>query len=166
MRQVLFVGLALLATANTGTAQGWANKLFKDQLSHDFGTVALGAQVYHRFPITNVYAVPLEITNIRGSCGCVTGTPVPKVLQPRETGYVEVTMDARRFRGPKSVTVFVTVGPTFVSTAELKVSATSRADVVYNPGQVTFGAVSPGQASSQTIDVEYAGTLDWRLTEA
>ena len=63
--------------------------------------------------MTNIYAVPLEITNIRVSCGCLTATPVPKVLQPREAGYIEVTMDARRFNGPKTVTVHVTVGPTF-----------------------------------------------------
>jgi hypothetical protein len=166
MRQVLFAALVLLAPAESATSQGWANKLFKDQVSHDFGTVARGAQLYHRFSITNVYAVPLEITNIRVSCGCVVATPVPKTLQPRESGYIEVTMDARRFAGPKSVTVFVTVGPTFVSTAELKVTANSRNDVVFNPGQISFGSVSLGQTSSQTIDVEYAGVLDWKLTEA
>ncbi len=166
MRPILFAGLVLLATAPAATAQGWANKLFKDQVSHDFGTIARGAQAYHRFAITNIYAVPLEITETRVSCGCVAATPVPKVLKPRETGYIEVTMDARRFSGPKTVTVFVTVGPQFISTAELKVTATSRADVVFKPGQVSFGAVAPGQHPAQTIDVEYAGTLDWRITEA
>jgi hypothetical protein len=167
MRQVLFAGLILLTAAPAfSQEEGWANKLFKDQTSHDFGTVARGAQLYHRFPVRNIYAVPLEFTNLRVSCGCVTATPVPKVLQPRESGYIEVSMDARRFNGPKSVTVFVTVGPTFISTAELKVSAHSRADVVFNPGQISFGAVTPGQAAAQTIDVEYAGVLDWKLTEA
>jgi hypothetical protein len=166
MKRVLFAGLLLLAAAPAAPAQGWANKLFKDQTSHDFGTVARGAQLYHRFPITNIYAVPLDITNVRVSCGCLTATPVPKTLQPRESGYVEIYMDGRRFAGKKDVTVFITVGPTFISTAELKVSAVSRGDVVFNPGQVSFGAVTPGQTASQTIDVEYAGVLDWRITEA
>jgi len=40
MRQVLFAALTLLAPAHTATAQGWANKLFKDQVSHDVGTDA------------------------------------------------------------------------------------------------------------------------------
>ena len=63
MRQVLFAGLALVATTPAFSMEdGWAKKLFKEQTAHDFGTVARGAQLYHRFPVTNIYAVPLEIT--------------------------------------------------------------------------------------------------------
>ena len=62
--------------------------------------------------------------------------------------------------------MFVTVGPTFISTAELKLSAVSRGDIVFNPGLISFGAVNAGQAPTQTIDIEYAGALDWKLTEA
>jgi hypothetical protein len=166
MRQVLFAWLALLVATPVVSAQAWANKLFKDHTTHDFGTVARGAQLYHRFPVTNIYAVPLEITNTRVSCGCVTVTPLPKTLKPRESGYIDVLMDARRFNGPKSVTIHITVGPTFISTAELTVTANSRADVVFNPGQINFGSVNAGQGSTQTIDIEYAGALDWRITEA
>ena len=74
-------------------------------------------------------------------------------------------MDGRRFTGPKSVIVRVSVGPEFTSSADVKVTATSRADVVFNPGDVEFGAVDHGQTASQTVDVEYAGPLDWRISE-
>src|SRR5207245_8268836 len=48
----------------------------------------------------------------------------------------------------------------------LRVSATSRTDVVVNPGQISFGVVPRGQATAaQSIDVEYAGVLDWRVNE-
>lgn len=165
MRQVVFAWLTLMTTASAVEAQGWANKLFKDQTTHDFGTVARGAQLFHRFPITNIYAVPLEITNTRASCGCVSVVAKPLVLQPRETGHIEVTMDARKFNGNKVVAVHVTVGPQYISTAELRVSATSRADVVFNPSHVAFGNVNAGGEASQVIDVEYAGALDWKVTE-
>jgi hypothetical protein len=165
MRQAVFALLALAATAPATCAQGWANKLFKNNTTHDFGTVPHGAQLLHRFPITNIYAVPLEISQVRVSCGCVSAAPSKKVLQSRETGSIDVTMDARRFKGAKTVTIFVSVGPTYVSTAELRVSANSRADVVFNPGQVNFGNVAQGQAPSQPVDVEYAGTFDWRIIE-
>ncbi len=72
-------------------------------------------------------------------------------------------MDARRFTGAKTVGIRVTVGPEFTSSAELKVSATSRQDIVFNPGQVNFNQVTQGQKLLQTIDVEYAGRLDWKL---
>jgi len=165
MRQAVLALLAVLAGAPAAPAQGWASKLFKNGTAHDFGTVPRGAQLFHRFPITNIYAVPLEVTQIRVSCGCVNAVPSKRVLQPRETATIDVTMDGRRFSGAKNVTVYVTVGPTYISTAELRVTANSRADVVFNPGQVSFGAVAHGQTPTQSVDVEYAGALDWRLTE-
>jgi Protein of unknown function (DUF1573) len=165
MKRPLLAWLTLLIGAAAAPAQGWANKLFKDQHTHDFGTVPRGAQLFHRFTLTNIYAVPLEITEIRSSCGCVSATAATRVVQPRGTTTIDVSMDGRRFSGPKTVVLYVTVGPKFVSTAELRVTANSRADVVFNPGQVSFGLVAPGQTPSQTVDVEYAGSLDWRVTE-
>jgi hypothetical protein len=168
---VALFALTVLAPA-TASAQAWAEKMFRDKdakdnpLVHDFGSVPRGAKLLHRFKITNIYAVDMQIADIRASCTCGSAKETKKVLKPREVGYIEVTMDTTRFAGPKTISVFVTVGPEYTSTAELKVSANSRADVVFNPGQVSFGVVQRGQASpKQEVDVEYAGTLDWKITE-
>jgi hypothetical protein len=166
MRNALLVLVALLtgAAASPAQAPSWADKMFKDGTSHDFGSVPRGAELFHRFAMTNIYAVPLQILDVRTSCGCSTATASTKLLQPHEVGSIDVHMDGRKFTGPKSIRVYVTVGPEFTSTAELHVSANSRADVVFNPGQLTFGVVAHGDTPSQTIDVEYAGALDWRVT--
>jgi hypothetical protein len=162
--------LALILTATCAGAapgQGWAEKMFKDgNLVHDFNTVPHGAQLFYRFNITNIYAVRMEITQIAVGCHCVTATPSKRVLEPRETATIDVQMDARNFTGPKSVIIKVTVGPDFVSTAELRVTANSRPDIVFNPGQVTFNTVSRGQTPTAVVDVEYAGKMDWRVSEA
>jgi Protein of unknown function (DUF1573) len=143
----------------------WANKIFLNRTDHDFGTVARGAQLKYSFPIKNIYAVPLEITNVRVTCGCLSATPSKKSLKPQEEATLDVVMDGRRFSGPKSITVYLTVGPEFISTAELHVTANARSDVVFNPGEINFGVVSQGQQPVQTVDVEYAGMLDWRVKE-
>lgn len=161
----LIAALVVVGSTASAPAQMWAEKMFKDGVAHDFGSVPRGAQLFHRFTITNIYAVRMEITQVKSGCGCVTADPAKRVLEPRESTTIDVSMDARRFNGPKTVVVRVTVGPEFISSAELKVSATSRADIVFNPGQVSFGVVTRGQAPTQTIDVEYAGTLDWRVSE-
>jgi hypothetical protein len=162
---VLAIVVCVLGSAAAhGQSKEWANKLFQES-SHDFGGVPRGAQLYHRFPIYNPYAVKMEIITVRTSCGCVAATPSAQVIEPRGKAWLDVTMDARRFTGPKVVSLYVTVGPDYTSTATLQVSANSRADVVFNPGQVSFGVVLKGQAAAQSIDVEYAGVLDWRVTE-
>jgi hypothetical protein len=158
---VLMVG----TTAASAQSGAWADKMFKGANEHNFGSVPRGAQLYHRFLMTNIWAVPLELTSVRVSCGCVTATPSVKLLQPSQSAYLDVTMDAHRFTGSKTVSIYITLGPQYTSTATLRVSANSRADVVFNPGQINFGVVQRGQAATQVIDVESAGVLDWRLTE-
>jgi len=139
--------------------------MFPNGLSRDFGTVARGAQLKHSFTIKNIYAVRMEITSIKVGCQCVTATAAKRVLESNESTTLQVRMDGRRFQGAKTVKVSVTVGPEYVSTAELKVSANSRADVVFNPGGVNFGSVAQGQTPTQAIDVEYAGVLRWQVTD-
>jgi hypothetical protein len=170
MRHVALAVMVLTLGARSAAAQvpetkPWAEKLFQGVIAHDFGTVPRGAQLKFSFPMKNVWAVPLEITNVRATCGCLTATPSNKMLQPHETATLDITMDGRRFTGPKAITVYVSVGPEYISTAALRVTANARADVVLNPGQINFGVVSSGQAPTQVIDVEYAGNLDWRVTE-
>jgi hypothetical protein len=162
------VVLALGATTASAQTGAWADKIFLaggGKTAHDFGTVARGTQLVHTFTITNIYSVPLEITNVRTSCGCLTATPSSKLLKPQEKAQLHIAMDARRFSGPKTVNVYVTVGPEYVSTATLRVSANARTDVVLNPGQINFGVVRQGQGPTQVLDVEYAGAFDWRVTE-
>jgi hypothetical protein len=178
MRQVAWSGLVLLALPALASAQmetGWAGKLFtKDGVahtSHDFGTVPRGTILTHKFTLTNIYAVPLQVTQVRVSCGCTTCvTPVPTPpIQPRESFTLEFTMNARAFQGPKVVNIYVTVGPSFISTAALTLTANSRQDVVVNfadPRQTTLGIVQRGQRAAIAFDVEYAGNSDWRVVGA
>jgi hypothetical protein len=166
MTRKALLALALIAfAAAAAPAQGWAEKMFPDGVNHDFGTVPRGALLVHRFTITNPYAVRMDITKIDPGCNCVEASAVKRTLEPRESTTLEVTMNAAKFTGAKAVVVRVTVGPDFVSTADVKVSAFSRADVVFNPGEAAFGAVPQGKPQEQTVDVEYAGALKWQVAE-
>jgi hypothetical protein len=165
----LVVVLVTRITAQNPTpvTVGWAEKMIKDNPAHDFGTVPRGGKLIHRFPITNIYAVRMEIVSLVSGCGCVTATAAKRVLEPRETTYIEVVMDTSRIQGgqQKAVAVRFTVGPEFVSSAEVRVSASVRGDIVFNPGQFNFGNVPRGQAPVMAVDVEYAGNLPWQIQE-
>jgi hypothetical protein len=164
MRNTLaLIALVAVCSVGGGQTKEWADKLFGKDLAHDFGNVPRGAVLSYKFTLTNIYAVPLQITGTRVSCGCVTVTPEAMNIPARGTTTVDITMDARRFTGPKTVSIYVTVGPQFTSTATLQVSANSRADVVLNPGSVNFGIVAAGQTPQQSIDVEYAGAVNWEV---
>jgi len=165
------VGLGA-ATASPAQSDNWANKLFTfkggpQALYHDFGNVPFGTMLHYNFPIYNPWAIPIEITEVRVSCGCVTAKPTKNILQPRETAYIEANMDTLRFKRPeaRTVSIHISVGPQYISTATVQVSANARGDVVLQPGQVSFGVVAGGQTPARTVDVEYAGVIDWRINE-
>lgn len=174
MRNVGLTLLALGALLPSGLAQnpatvatGWAEKMIQGSPVHDFGIVPRGGKLVKKFTVTNIYAVRMEIVQLVSGCGCVTATAAKRVLEPRESTTIEVVMDTTRITPgqPKTVGVRFTVGPEFISSAEVRVSSVVRGDIVFNPGQFNFGTVQRGQSPSMTVDVEYAGQLPWQIVE-
>jgi hypothetical protein len=144
----------------------WADKLFAGDVTHDFGNVAKGSQLKHSFKLTNIYKVPLDITDLRVSCGCVRAEMPVKTVPPGESVTLNVNMDARQFVGSKTVKIMVTVGPKFISTATLTVSANARGDVSFTPNEIDFGNIQHGQTTTKAIEIEYMGGMgDWRVNE-
>jgi RNA polymerase sigma factor (sigma-70 family) len=80
---------------------------FPDGRDHDFGKVKRGTSLEHSFRIVNTSTVPLHLTSVRVSSGCMTGSGSKKVLQPKEEGKVEVTVDSNRFAGSKTILLFL-----------------------------------------------------------
>jgi hypothetical protein len=169
---------AAAATQPAQNAPPWANKFFlpdiavnREQtppaiITHNFGEVPHGTLCVHKFLITNIYDVPMQITDVRKSCTCLDYVPMTKILQPNETAEFTVTMNSGKFVGLNAQTFYVTFGPKYVSTAVLRVQATSRTDVSLTPGSVAFGTVPLGSKATQSITVKYSGRArDWKLTE-
>ena len=83
------------AVAEQPANTAWAEKLFGDTTTKDFGTVAKGIQLKYSFKMTNIYAVPLTLS-VRVSCDCVKATPSKNVLKPNESATLDINMDTRR----------------------------------------------------------------------
>jgi hypothetical protein len=156
----------------------WANKFFLPDIEKNptqtvpnvivknFGTLPKGTLAVHRYTITNIYDVPMQVTHIRRSCECLKTIPPMKVLQPNEAAEFTVALDTAQFTGPNVQSLFVTFGPSHYSTAVLRFETVSRTDVMLSPGSVQFGTVQQGTKVSQAITLEYSGKqTDWRLTE-
>lgn len=168
MCKVVFAVSALLTLSPALLAQdaAWANKLFANETTHDFGVVERGAPLKHTFKMTNVFTEPLEITEVRASCTCTKTEASAKILRPNESATFTVYMDGKQFTGPKTIRIHVTFGRKFISTATLTLSANARGDVTFAPQGLDFGNLPRGQTPAKTIDVEYSGSMsDWRVTE-
>jgi hypothetical protein len=162
MRPGLLTLLFVLGSTTIASAQ--AEPPFA-ATTHDFGTVPRGAQLFHRFTWKNYEKTRREITEVRSTCACLVATPVPRVVEPGREGAIEVLVDARKFVGPKNVTLHVMIGPERPQAYVLQVSANSRADVVFNPGEAAFGVIAEGATPTQTLEIEYAGALNWKAED-
>ncbi|HXY33771.1 MAG TPA: DUF1573 domain-containing protein [Planctomycetaceae bacterium] len=140
----------------------WAKKMF-DSTSHDFGVVARGAEVTHRFRIKNLYTQDVQISNVTASCGCTS----PQFdTAPVKTGgetYVTISMDTYKFQHLKTSTVTVQFSQPRFAEVKIPVQVYIRSDVVLTPGSINFGAVGVGQKVDRSMDIAYAGRDNWKI---
>jgi hypothetical protein len=98
---------AVLLVATSLLAQAGKAKAVPVEPIKDMGVVPKGDKVVHDFLIRNEGDAPLQITDVRSSCGC-TVVDYDKVIAPGQTGKVHAEVDTTTFAGPiaKSVTIF------------------------------------------------------------
>jgi hypothetical protein len=73
----------------------------------DFGVISKGEQIQAVFEVKNKGQAPLEISQVRPTCGC-TVADFDKTVPPGGTGKVRANVDTSAFNGPitKAVLVF------------------------------------------------------------
>ena len=94
-------------SSSSRTSRPTATRPAPAVITHNFGDVPHGTLCVHKFTITNIYDMPMQITEVRKSCTCLDYVPMTKVLQPNETGRVhgdDEHRQVRRARTPRPST--------------------------------------------------------------
>jgi len=156
--------LALLVAAAPAPAQQWARDMFATT-SHDFGTVARGAETEFAFELQNIYVEDIHIASVRSSCGCATPRITKQSLSTWENSAIVARFNTRSFTGNRSATITVVIDRPYYAEVQLSVRGQIRTDVVIEPGQVDFGQVAEGQVGETSIQVQYAGRSDWQIVD-
>ncbi len=68
----------LMIGAGAVQAGSWTDGLFPEN-RFDFGMVPRGVKVKHDFQLVNGLGEPINILNLRPSCGCTSGRAVPRL---------------------------------------------------------------------------------------
>src|SRR5262249_44713825 len=90
LRYSLVFVVGVCATARASAA-AWAGGMF-DELSRDFGSVPRGPMLNHPFRLTNSTGAPVEISQVRVSCGCVSARALTNYLRPGESTAILADM--------------------------------------------------------------------------
>jgi len=142
-----------------GRAGTWADGLF-DELSKDFGSVPRGAVLQHGFKIKNNTKDVVGLAGVRSSCGCTSAQLSKRYLQPGEETLLQVRMDSGRFRGLKTITLYVKLDRPEGTEVRIWVKANSRDDVAVNPEVIDFKTVRAGEGGQAKIQVRFFGMPD------
>ncbi|MFI4877146.1 MAG: DUF1573 domain-containing protein [Blastopirellula sp. JB062] len=153
-----------LTLASVASAQDWARKMFS-VTSHDFGTVARGADAIYEFDLQNIYEEDVHVAAVRSSCGCTTPSIKSGDLKTWQKGAIVCKFNTDSFLGEKSATVTVTIDKPYYAEVQLNVRGHIRGDVVFQPGAVKLGSVDQGEPASAKVNVAYAGHNNWQIMD-
>lgn len=159
---MLLCGLLLALGGSVANAQEWAEQMFEKR-DHDFGVVARGADAKYRLKLTNKYAQAVHIASVTTSCGCTAAKPSKDTLASRESAYIEIVMDTRKFTHDKNSSVTIVVDAPQHAEVRIPIHAYIRTDVVLSPGGAEFGPITRGSDEARKITVAYAGRGDWKI---
>lgn len=164
MLRLCVVALAGLMATGEVAAATWADGMFVE-LNKDFGSVPRGPALQHVFQIKNNTQGPVNIANVRVSCGCVTASATKSTLAPGEEGAITASMDTLRFTGHKNVTIFVLFDRPAIQEVRLWVQANGRDDVAVRPESLAFGTTKKGEGPTQAVTFTFYGTRDARIEQ-
>ncbi|MCL2304483.1 MAG: DUF1573 domain-containing protein [Planctomycetaceae bacterium] len=148
---------------NAVWAQSWADNLFTIK-SHDFGNVPLLSDTQYSFVFHNTTKQDIHITSVTSSCTCTDASAPVKTIKSGEKGEIIAKINTSGQRTKKQgATITVAFDKPSIAYVQLEVSVYIRPDIVLNPGSVDFGAVREGQKTVKTVQLQYAGSPNWRL---
>ncbi|MBR5626665.1 MAG: DUF1573 domain-containing protein [Thermoguttaceae bacterium] len=147
----------------------WAVKMFTDigtSRAHDFGSVALHAEVEHYFTFQNLYKETVEISSVSTNCGCTKASYTKKVIRSGEKADIIAKVDTsgKEHTGKRKVTITVRFSKPTYAEVQLQIKTYIRSDVGFEPGSVEFGTVAQGKGIQKKVYLQYEGRSDWSLT--
>ncbi len=164
MSRLCLVLLAGLVFVYPASASSWADGLF-DELNKDFGAVPRGPVLQHQFVIKNTTQQIVSLGAVRVSCGCTSTQLNQSVLNPGEQTTLVARMDTSRFRGSKTVTIYVKFLRPESQEVRLWVKANAREDVAITPETLEIGTIRAGEARTAKAVLHFFGGQGLEISE-
>jgi hypothetical protein len=160
-----FVAATIVVVAWASTVSSAQSTSMFQSTSHDFGTVARAAKTEHRFVFDNPYNQPIHVRSVRTSCGCTTPFVETEVVPVGGRGSILARFNTGTHTGSRAATLTVTIDKPNFTEVQLHVKGYIRSDVVFQPGEATFGNIMQGEAKVIDVAVDYAGKPTWQITK-
>lgn len=157
------------AAAFLAAAASWATgpTAVVDQPVRDAGRVVRGEPVRYLFQISNDGDMPLEVVEVRSTCGC-TITEAPEAIGPGGSGRVRVVLDTAALAGPLARSVEILTNDPRNPILQLTVKADVRQPVRIQPDYIRFRRIAGDgpQRAGATLAAADGGSFTARSVES
>jgi len=132
----------------------------------DFGTVPKGDKIRATFDVRNTGKAPLEITQVRPTCGCTVAS-FDRTIPPAGTGKIAAEVDTTGFSGPISKAVLVFSNDPATPQVNLVIKADVRAFIEVLPRPlIIFRNVLQGEPATERLMLLSADGSDFKVESA
>lgn len=132
----------------------------------DFGTVPKGEKIRANFQVRNTGAAPLEISQVRPTCGCTVAN-FDRTIAPGGTGRIDAEVDTTGFSGPISKAVLVFSNDPATPQVNLVIKADVRAFIEVLPRPlIIFSNVLQGEPKTEKLVLVSADGSDFKIEGA
>jgi hypothetical protein len=157
----------LLTTASFSfAAQQKTPSIAFETLTKDLGKVTQGQKATHIFKFTNKGLAPLEIARVESSCGCTAAILSSKVIQPGETGQIEVTVSTEGVVSKITKSVTVNSNDPLQAQVVLNVSAYVEPEYTLSERSIYFGNVARGKEVVRELIVSIPAGKSMKILSA
>jgi hypothetical protein len=151
----LVLGLALSACDESAPPVQPPRLAFADT-TYDFGRVAQGTAVEHRFAFANDGGSELSVVNLRAACDTTATLIGGRDIEPHDGGAVQARFDTDAVYGAQRRTVTVYSNDPTQRSVMLTMTGEVELDVAPETSQVYLGIVPPGAALLRAVALHSA----------
>lgn len=125
-----------------------------DNPDHDFGTIYRGENAEHTFIIRNAGNAPLEIKNVRSTCGCTVASIGKRNLEPRESTKLKAVFDSRPYRGEIIKNIYLYSNDTENPVQKLSIRVDVQVDLEIRPASVFLAKLKAGEKVERDLVIK------------
>lgn len=122
-----------------------------DNPDYDFGKIYNGETAEHVFVIHNRGGSPLEIKNVRSTCGCTVTTIGKRTLGPQESTELKAVFNSKRYRGEVIKNIYVYSNDPENPIQKLSVRADVTVDLEVKPSIVYLAGLKAGERVERDV---------------
>ncbi len=159
------ITMLFLASLLTAAPARAAARLEVNQPDFDFKSIYRGSEARHDFIITNSGDIPLQITNIRSSCGCTVPSIKKRKLAPGEKTTLTAIFDSGRFRGSVTKNIYVYSNDEENPVTKLSIHADIKQDLQVSPASIYFAGLKTGESVQREIEIRNLSGKQVRISE-